>query len=105
MFSGFGASRIADEIAERYGIVVATNTITKWLCETVYVGVFHMNKKGSVLGVGHGQKTKSFFRDKSEWISVERPDLRIVAQDIFELAQEIRQNRLIEGVKNKKGFY
>lgn len=105
VFRGFGASKIADEIAERYGVVVATNTITKWLCETAYVGVFHMNKKGSVLGVGHGQKTKQFFRDKSEWVSVERPDLRIVAQDIFELAQEIRQDRLIEGGKNKKGFY
>ena len=104
VFGGLGASKIANKIAENHGVVVATNTITNWLCETAYVGIFHMNKKGSVLGVGHGQKTKRFMNDKSEWVSVERPDLRIVPQDIFDLAQAIRQDRLAAGGKNSKGI-
>ncbi len=105
VFRGFGDSKIADDIAKRYGIVVTTHTITRWLTDTSYIGIFYMNKKGSVLGVGHGQKTKRFMNDKSEWIPVERPDLRIVSQDIFDLAQEIRNDRKIEGGMNSKGFY
>lgn len=104
VFRGFGASKIANEIRKDHGTVVTTNTITNWLRETAYVGIFHMNKKGSVLGVGHGQKTKRFINDKSEWVPVERPDLRIVPQDIFDLAQAIRQDRLAAGGKNSKGI-
>lgn len=104
VFRGFGASQIANEIGKTHGIVVATNTITNWLCETAYIGVFHMNKKSSVLGVGHGQKTKRYINDKSEWVSVERPELRIIPQDIFDLAQGIRKDRIVAGGKNSKGF-
>lgn len=104
VFRGFGASQIANEIGKTHGIVVATNTITNWLRETAYIGVFHMNKKSSVLGVGHGQKTKRYINDKSEWVSVERPELKIIPQDIFDLAQDIRKDRIVEGGKNSKGF-
>lgn len=104
VFRGLGASQIANEIAKTHGIVVATNTITNWLRETAYVGVFHMNKKGSVLGVGHGQKTKRFVNNTSEWVSVERPALRIIPQDIFDLAQDIRKERIEATEKNSKGF-
>lgn len=105
VFRGLGASQIANKIAELYDIIVTTNTVSKWLCETAYIGTFHMNKKGSILGVGHGQKTKRFTNDVSEWVPVERPDLQIVERDIFNLAQMIRKDRKVEGGKNSKGFY
>lgn len=105
VFRGLGASQIANKIAEMYGIIVTTNTVSKWLCETAYIGTFHMNKKGSILGVGHGQKTKRFTNNVSEWVPVDRPDLQIVEREIFELAQMIRKDRKVEGGKNSKGFY
>lgn len=68
-------------------------TITRWLQESAYIGIFHINKKGSELGVGSGQKTKRFVNPKEEWIAVERPDLAIVDREIFDLAQQIRESR------------
>ncbi len=104
VFGNLGGSQIARKIAAEYGVIVTNNTVSKWLEESAYVGVFHMNKKGSVLGVGHGQKTKRFTRDKSEWVAVERPDLQIVPTDIYELAQKIRGNRRQESGTDSRGI-
>lgn len=75
------------------GIYRTEVTIGKWLKETAWIGVFHMNKKGSELGVGAGQKTKRFTNPEEEWVSVERPDLAIVDKEIFDLVQSIRKSR------------
>ena len=68
-------------------------TICNWMKETAYIGTFHMNKKGSELGVGAGQKTKRFKNPVDEWVAVERPDLAIVDKRIFDLAQKMREIR------------
>lgn len=80
---------------ESISIKVSKNTIRKWIHETAFVGVFHMNKKGSELGVGAGQKTKRYMNPKEEWVAVERPDLRILEQEIFDLAQRIMARRKV----------
>ena len=75
------------------GLHYSANTVTKWLQETAYIGVFHINKKGSELGVGAGKKTKRYTNPKEEWIAVERPDLTILDKEVFDLAQRIRESR------------
>lgn len=75
------------------GYPKSTVTIRKWLVETAYIGIFHMNKKGSDLGVGAGQKTRRYDNPTSEWVAVERPDLKIVEPEIFYMAQKILHAR------------
>ena len=69
-------------------------TVSKWLQESKYVGDWTINRKGSVLGIGQGAKTRRYFRERSEWVHIERPDLAIIDKDIFDLAQEIRLSRV-----------
>lgn len=69
-------------------------SIAKWLQEGKYVGDWTINRKGSILGIGQGAKTKRFKREKREWVHVERPDLAIIDKDVFDLAQEIRMSRV-----------
>ena len=69
-------------------------TVSKWLQEGKYAGDWTINRKGSTLAIGQGAKTHSFKRDKSEWVHIERPDLAIIDQEIFDMAQEIRQGRV-----------
>lgn len=103
VFNNMGPAQIAKAIAKKYGLSVAIGTVSKWLAETAYVGVFCMNKKGSELGVGHGQKTRRFNNPREEWVEVERPDLQIVDSRVFELAQMIREHRQVEGGISKTG--
>ena len=77
------------------GVYVCDNTIRNWLHETAYIGIFHINKKGSKLRVGAGQKTERFFNPKEEWVAVERPDLRILDVEIFDLVQRVLDSRKI----------
>lgn len=81
------------EYLSSLGIFRSAVTVNKWLQETAYIGIFCMNKKGSELGVGMGQKTRRFTNPKDEWILVERPELAILSKDVFELAQSIRNSR------------
>lgn len=86
------------------GLHYSSQTVTKWMQETAYIGVFHLNKKGSELGVGSGQKTRRYFRPKEEWVAVERPDLAIVDEGIFKLAQQIRESRQRLYKEDKNGI-
>ena len=83
----------------------SVNTISKWLCESAFIGLFHMNKKGSELGVGVGQRTRRYDNPKEDWVEVERPDLAIVPKDIFELAQRIRESRKRVYVPDRNGVH
>lgn len=65
-------------------------TISKWLQEGKYVGDWTINRKSSKLQIGSGKKTVRFNLDKSKWVHIERPDLAIVDQGIFDMAQRIR---------------
>lgn len=67
-------------------------TIRKYLQETAYIGIFHINKKGSELGVGAGKHTKRYTNPKDEWVSV-YTGLNIVEKEVFDLAQTIRESR------------
>lgn len=79
-------------------------TVTKWLKEEKYIGLWSINRIGSQLGVGTGRKTKRIKLPKEEWVYIERPDLAIVDKEIFDLAQKIRESRAHiynPGINNK----
>ena len=94
LFKDMGVKELKDWLAD-CGIYVCDNTIRNWLHETAYIGIFHINKKGSDLGVGAGQKTKRFFNPREEWVAVERPDLKILDVEIFDLVQRVLDSRKI----------
>lgn len=96
VFQGYGAKAL-EKYFEMKGYPRSAQTIRKYLEETAYIGIFHLNKKSSVLGIGKGAKTKRFTNPKEEWVPVERPELAIVDKEIFELAQRMR--------KSKRGLY
>ena len=93
VFKDYGISELRKHLLFKYQLRRSGNTVRKWIHETAYIGVFHLNKKGSELGVGVGQKTKRFDNPKEEWVPVLRPDLAIVDKRIFELAQRISDSR------------
>lgn len=68
-------------------------TIRKWLKQETYIGVFYLNQKGSELGVGIGGKTKRFVNPKEEWVRVDRPDLRIIPDELFYLTQRLFESK------------
>ena len=102
VFYDYGVQEIRKYLIE-IGYSYSVNTISKWLQETAYIGIFHLNKKGSELGVGAGKKTKRFFNPKDEWIPVERPELAIIDRELFDLAQRIRESRIRHFDSNRKG--
>ena len=92
VFQDYGILQLRRYLADR-GYHYSANTVANWLAETAFAGVFHINKKGSELGVGAGKKTRRYTNPKDEWIPVERPDLAIIDRDIFDLAQQIRESK------------
>ncbi len=102
VFSGYTTLQIRQYLSEQ-GLHYSAHTIRRWLCEEAYVGVFHLNKKGSELGVGAGQKTKRFMNPQELWVPVERPDLAIVEREVFELAQKIAKTRMCLYQPDKNG--
>ena len=106
VFKDYGISELRKHLLLKYQLRRSGNTVRKWIHETAYRGVFHLNKKGSELGGGVGQKTKRFDNPKEEWVPVLRPDLAIVDKRIFELAQRISdsRNRTYNGEKDSVKF-
>lgn len=92
VFQGYGTKAL-EKYFEMKGYPRSAQTIRKYLEETAYIGIFHLNKKSSVLGIGKGAKTKRFTNPKEEWVPVERPELAIVDEEIFELAQRMRESK------------
>lgn len=92
VFKNYGILELRRWLADK-GYFISDTTVRKYLQETAYIGIFHLNKKGSELGVGAGQKTKRFMNPRDEWVPVERPELAIVDRELFELAQRIRISR------------
>lgn len=94
-----GVSEISRKLAELgvYGKnskkPVTAKTLMQWLSDEAYVGVFHINKRGSSLDLGAGRETKRFTNPKKEWIAIEKPDLAIIDKELFDLAQKIRAER------------
>lgn len=97
VFSGLGVTEIARKLAElgvygqKSGKILTANTISSRLADTSYKGTFYINKKGSKLNIGVGAKKIRFNRPKEEWVAVSGP--AIVSQELFDLAQRIREER------------
>lgn len=102
LFQDYGTTELRKFLAG-HGIYVSPNTIANWLKETAFIGVFHINKKGSELGVGAGQKTKRYFNPKDEWVDVLRPDLAFLDEEVFYLVQQKRQSRSKQYNPDKNG--
>ena len=75
------------------GISLCSRSISNIIRDERYIGKFYINKKGSKLGAGKS-KSKRFANPKEKWVLVERPDLRIIDDDLFEMAQRIHQTRI-----------
>lgn len=99
VYHDYGIREISRKLAE-LGIYgknsrrpVTAATLMQWLTNESYIGVFHINKKGSTLDLGAGRETKRFTNPKEEWIAVQKPDLAIIDKELFDLAQKIRTER------------
>lgn len=74
------------------GIQLCEKSVTNILQDERYIGNFYINKRTSRLGTGNN-KTKRIMLPKDQWVLVERPDLRIIDDDLFYIAQKIRKTR------------
>lgn len=101
VFQDKGIGEIRKYLAS-IGYARSAVTINKWLRDTSCIGIFCMNKMGSELGVGVGQKTRRYKNPEDEWVLVYRPDLAFVDSKVFDLAQRIKRNRqgLFDADKN-----
>jgi len=91
---GMGAWRIAKELNSRglktkRGHDWSQEGITRIVSNELYTGIV-INGKEEVADFLTGQRVK---KDETEWSVVERPHLRIVDQELFDMAQECRQER------------
>ncbi len=102
LFQDYGITELRKYLAT-LGYYYSPNTISNWLKETAFIGIFHINKKGSELGVGSGQKTKRYFNPKDEWVEVHRPDLAFLDKELFDLVQKKRQSRSKQYNPDKNG--
>lgn len=91
---GFGTLKIATMLNERgfktkRGSKWSTNAISRILKNEIYVGRI-VNGKEEVSDFLTGKRDK---RDESQWITVDKPELRIIDDETFALAHEILRNR------------
>ncbi|MCR5201841.1 MAG: recombinase family protein [Lachnospiraceae bacterium] len=91
VFKGKVPAEIQREL-ERKGIKLTPHTIANIIKSEKYIGKFYINKKINKLGVGN-MKSHRVILPKKDWILVERPDLKIVDEDIFNMAQELHSLR------------
>lgn len=86
---------------KRRGVHLSERSITNILQDERYIGHFYINKKTSRLGTGNN-KTQYFKVPKDRWVLVDRPDLRIIADELFDIAQRIRETRKSIYMRNGK---
>ena len=97
-YRGMGEREIARKFAEqgivgtRSGKMLQAVTLTKWLTDPAYKGVFYINKKGTNLIIGTGAKKKRYTRPREEWIACEGP--AIISEELFDLAQRIHEENI-----------
>ena len=91
---GYGASKISNMLNER-GLKTkrncqwSQNAICRILTNELYAGKI-INGKQEVADFLTGRRTK---KDETDWVVVERPDLRIIEPEVYEKAQQILQTR------------
>lgn len=91
---GFGAAKIAIMLNERRirtkrNCAWSSNAVVRILTNELYTGKV-INGKQEVSDFLTGQRKK---KDSSEWLVVERPDLRIVESEEFDAVQDILKAR------------
>ncbi|MBR3241356.1 MAG: recombinase family protein [Parasporobacterium sp.] len=77
---------------EQKGRSLSERTLTNILQDERYIGRFFINKRTTKLGTGKNRSKRKVL-PREEWVLVERADLRIIDDDLFEMAQRIRQTR------------
>lgn len=70
-----------------------SGTINHIIQNEKYAGRFFINKRTTKLGRGLNGKSKRVAIPKEEWVLVDRPDLRIIDEEMFQLAQRLRASR------------
>ena len=75
------------------GIKVSSRTVLNIIQDERYIGKFYINKRTSKLGTGQ-TKSKRIPLPKEKWVLVERPDLQIIDNDLFNMAQRIHKIRI-----------
>lgn len=99
VYFGYGLREIASKLADMgiYGKnskkLVTAGTLSQWLSNEAYAGVFHINKRGSALDLGTDRETKRFDNPKEEWVAVPKPELAIIDRELFDMAQKIREEK------------
>ena len=88
---GYGALKIANHLNEqgvrtKRGCTWSLNAICRILDNELYTGKV-INGKQEVTDFLTGKRTE---KDETEWMVVERPDLRIIEPEIYEKAKEVR---------------
>ena len=91
---GFGGAKIANMLNERgvktkRGNNWSQNSVCRILTNEIYTGKI-INGKEEVSDFLTGQRKE---KDESEWLVTIRPELRIIADEVFDRAQEILKGR------------
>lgn len=91
---GYGAAKISNMLNEkRYrtkrNCKWSQNAICRILTNEIYTGKI-INGKQEISDFLTGQRRE---KDETEWLVVERPELRIIEDEVFEKAQEILRGR------------
>ena len=77
------------DIQQKRNCKWSQNAICRILTNEIYTGKI-INGKQEISDFLTGQRRE---KDETEWIVVERPELRIIEDETFELAQEILRGR------------
>ena len=91
---GYGAAKISNMLNER-GLKTkrncqwSQNAVCRILTNELYTGKI-INGKQEVADFLTGRRTD---KDETDWMVVERPDLRIIEPEVYEKAQQILQSR------------
>lgn len=91
---GYGAAKISNMLNEKgyrtkRNCKWSQNAICRILTNEIYTGKI-INGKQEISDFLTGQRRE---KDETEWLVVERPELRIIGDEVFEKAQEILRGR------------
>ncbi len=86
-------SDIQEQLKSKKGMYLSLRTIRNIIHDERYIGNFYINKRTSKLGTGKS-KSKRIPLPKEQWVLCERPDLQIVDEDVFKMAQRVHNNRI-----------
>ena len=92
VFRGGIPAEIQRKMETKYKLLRNKRTIIHILSDERYIGKFYINKTTTALGRGKTASRK-LKRPKEEWVLVNRPDLQLVDEDIFSMAQRLRQSK------------